>query len=272
MMKQAEVAWEMDVPQLRSTHYNATLIDTIPVNDELRRFRIRPDWPIPDFQPGQYVAVGLGNWEPRVTDVQPEILREEQSRKLVRRAYSISCSMLDESGAVVPAQHLDYLEFYVALVRRAARPPALTPRLFALRAGDRLLVEQHIVGHYTLAGVRPDDDVVFFATGTGEAPHNCMLAELLHRGHRGRLLATTCVRWRRDLGYLSAHRRLERMYPQYCYLPLTTREAVNVDPQSTVMWANAIFRITSKRVIWNAMPAGRSIRRARMCFSAAARI
>jgi hypothetical protein len=160
MMKQAEVAWEMDVPQLRSTHYNATLIDTIPVNDELRRFRIRPDWPIPDFQPGQYVAVGLGNWEPRVTDVQPEILREEQSRKLVRRAYSISCSMLDESGAVVPAQHLDYLEFYVALVRRAARPPALTPRLFALRAGDRLLVEQHIVGHYTLAGVRPDDDVV----------------------------------------------------------------------------------------------------------------
>ncbi len=32
------------------------------------------------------------------------------------------------------------------------------------------------------------------------------------------------VRYRADLGYLDRHRELERRYPHYHYLPLTTRE------------------------------------------------
>jgi ferredoxin/flavodoxin---NADP+ reductase len=149
---------------------------------------------------------------------------------VVKRAYSICSSMLDSSGRLALPQRSDELEFYVTLVRQAEKhAPALTPRLFALRPGDRLFLETHAHGHYTLAGVGTDDDVIFAATGTGEAPHNAMLADLLARGHRGRIASLTCVRYQRDLAYLATHRRLEQMFPNYRYLGLTTREPWNVD-------------------------------------------
>ena len=71
--------------------------------------------------------------------------------------------------------------------------------------------------------------MVFLSTGTGEAPHNYMLWELLRRGHQGRILSACCVRYRRDLGYLAIHEELMRRYPNYTYLPLTTREADTVE-------------------------------------------
>ena len=59
------------------------------------------------------------------------------------------------------------------------QPPALTPRLFMLKEGDRLFIGEKIAGHFTLDPVKPTDKVVFLSTGTGEAPHNYMLWELL---------------------------------------------------------------------------------------------
>ena len=67
--------------------------------------------------------------------------------------------------------------------------------------------------------------MLFLSTGTGEAPHNYVLWELLRRGHSGRILAACCVRYRRDLGYLATHERLMAQFPNYTYLSLTTREA-----------------------------------------------
>ena len=52
-----------------------------------------------------------------------------------------------------------------------------------------------------------------------------MLWELLRRGHTGQILSACCVRYARDLGYLATHDRLMGRYPNYKYLPLTTREA-----------------------------------------------
>jgi ferredoxin--NADP+ reductase len=80
--------------------------------------------------------------------------------------------------------------------------------------------------------VQRDDRVIFAATGTGEAPHNAMLAELLAWGHRGKIISVTCVRRRCDLAYLGAHRRLQERYANYRYIPLTTREPENVDAAS----------------------------------------
>ncbi len=138
--------------------------------------------------------------------------------------------MLDEVGQLAPCGSLDYLEFYVVLVRFAVKPPGLTPRLFLMREGDRLTVEKKIVGHYVMEAIKPNDTVVFMGTGTGEAPHNAMVTELLSQGHQGRIVTATCVRKREDLGYLSMHRELERKYPQYRYLVYTTREPENLDP------------------------------------------
>ncbi len=85
-----------EVSELREKLYNATIIERIDANSDLARFRIRPDNPIPPFQPGQYVALGLGNWEPRLAGTQEEIVPEKNLRKLARRAYSISCPLLGE--------------------------------------------------------------------------------------------------------------------------------------------------------------------------------
>jgi ferredoxin/flavodoxin---NADP+ reductase len=209
--------------------YNATLVDVAAVHEELRIFRVQPDWDVA-AEAGQYLALGLGNWERRVANVQPET-DPLQNHKLIRRAYSISCPILDDSDHIRRIQDHRFLEFYITLIRQAKRPPALTPRLFAMEVGARLFAEPHIVGHYTLEAVQADEPVVFFATGTGEAPHNAMLAELLHRGHRGRIVNAVCVRRRRDLGYHRVHRRLEKLFPHYRYLTLTTREPENTDPQ-----------------------------------------
>jgi ferredoxin--NADP+ reductase len=90
-------------------------------------------------------------------------------------------------------------------------------------------VAPHAHGNYTLDPVRLGDKVVFIATGTGEAPHNAMLADLLAKGHRGRVASVVCVRQRRDLGYLREHRLLMEQFPKYRYLTLTTREPENLD-------------------------------------------
>lgn len=125
---------------------------------------------------------------------------------------------------------LAFLEFYITLVRRAdEKPPALTPRIFALQPGDRIFCGPQVHGHYTLENVAPDANVIFAATGTGEAPHNAMTAQLLKAQHRGRIVNVTCVRWKKDLGYLATHRRLEAMFPHYRYVALTTREPENLD-------------------------------------------
>lgn len=215
------------IAELRAHRYNGTVVHIRTIHSDLMVLRVRPDFPRPPHLPGQYCALGLGNWEPRVGGCQPESLKPEDLTRLVRRSYSISCSIYGEPGKLRDLAEDDWLEFYVVLVRENpdGRVPALTPRLFALTEGDRLNVGEKIVGHFTAEAVRPGDTAVFLATGTGEAPHNYMVWDLLRRGHPGKILSACCVRYGRDLGYLDTHRALMRQFPNYKYLPLTTREA-----------------------------------------------
>jgi len=218
------------VAELRKKHYNATLIALRKPNPELAILRIQPDYPIPEHKPGQYTTLGLGGWEPRMPGCQEEDLKPGEESKLIRRSYSISHPILSDAGQLVVPGSLPWLEFYIVLVRQSetGKPPALTPRLFMVREGERLYMGEKITGYFTLDGVQPDDTVLFLSTGTGEAPHNYLLWELLSRGHRGKILGACCVRYRRDLGYLDLHLRLARQFPNYQYLALTTREADTV--------------------------------------------
>jgi ferredoxin--NADP+ reductase len=214
----------------RSQSYNATVVRLIKHHSDLIIMRVRPDYPLPVHKAGQYSTLGLGYWEPRHDGCQPETILEKDLPKVVKRAYSISCSVLDDGGALLDRTNADWLEFYIVLVRDSnkEKPPALTPRLFTLEEGSRLFLGEKITGHFTLDPVQPGDTVLFLSTGTGEAPHNYMLWELLRRGHQGRILAACCVRYKRDLGYLAIQEELVRRYPNYTYLPLTTREAETV--------------------------------------------
>ncbi|HEY1380286.1 MAG TPA: ferredoxin--NADP reductase [Gemmataceae bacterium] len=216
-----------EIADLRRRRYNATVASLHKVHSDLMVLRARPDFGRPPHRAGQYCTLGLGMWEPRFPGCQEEVRKPGDEGRVVRRAYSLSCSVLGEDGRLLDLDATDWLEFYIVLVRETedpARAPGLTPRLFMLREGDRLQVGERITGHFTLDGVRPTDAVVFLSTGTGEAPHNYMLWELLKAGHRGPVVAGCCVRYRRDLGYLAVHERLAQDYPNYAYMPLTTRE------------------------------------------------
>ncbi|MCI0335341.1 MAG: ferredoxin--NADP reductase [Planctomycetes bacterium] len=218
-----------EIAELRQKQYNATLALLKHVHEDLMIVRVRPDFPVPKHKPGQYGTLGLGHWEPRHPECQPEIDKPGEEKKLIRRAYSLGCSVLDEQGQLFDLERQDWVEFYIVLVRESAKgPPALTPRLFMLNEGDRIFLGEKITGHFTLDPVQPGDTVLFLSTGTGEAPHNYMLWELLRRGHTGRILAACCVRYRRDLAYMALHEELMRRHANYTYLALTTREAQNV--------------------------------------------
>jgi ferredoxin--NADP+ reductase len=214
------------IAEHRREKYNATVAYLRKLHSDLLIVRVRPDRPLQPHRPGQFTVLGLGNWEPRIPGCTPEEVLAGEEGRLARRSYSISCSVLDDNGMLLDAEHTGWLEFYIVLVRDSdkEKPPALTPRLFMLREGDRLHMGEKITGHFTLAGVQPSDTVIFLATGTGEAPHNYMLWELLRRGHPGRILSACCVRYRRDLGYRAIHDELMRRYPNYTFLSLVTRE------------------------------------------------
>jgi ferredoxin/flavodoxin---NADP+ reductase len=211
--------------------YNACVTDIRLVHEGVMVMRITPDPGVRlIYEAGQYTVLGLGAWESRDDGFRPA----DPADNMLLRAYSYSCPMLDEDGRLATTENTPFAEFYIARISRASdEPPMLTPRLFALAPGDRIFIGPRAHGHYTIDPVRATDDVLFFATGTGEAPHNAMVAELLARGHVGRILGATCVRYRQDLAYLAAHRELERRFPNYRYVALTTREPENLDSSRT---------------------------------------
>ena len=127
------------------TTANATLIAREPVSDTIVRLRIRPDGGVPAFRPGQYLAVGL-----------------EVDGRPLQRPYSMASGPED-----------DALELLIRLVPGGC----LTPRLWDLRAGDRLGVGRP-KGLFALDEDDPRRPVLV-ATGTGIAPLLSMLAARL---------------------------------------------------------------------------------------------
>ena len=220
-----------EIAELRRLRYNATVVSLRKPNPDLIIMRVRPDFPKPPHRAGQFSSLGMGMWEPRFPGCQEEVRKAGDESKVVRRAYSLSCSVIDDDDRLLDLDAAEWLEYYIVLVRSTNDPnraPGLTPRLFMLRDGDRLQISERITGHFTLEGVRPTDTIVFLGTGTGEAPHNYMLWELLRNGHAGRIVSVCCVRYLRDLGYRDIHERIVRRHSNYTYVPLTTREAANV--------------------------------------------
>lgn len=213
------------IEELRKEHYNATIAYFEPTHSDLWVLGVKPDHGDVHHLPGQYASLGLGYWEDRIDDAEDPGL-EKQWDKLVRRSYSISHRIFDEYGYLAQERDTTELEFYIVLVPPTDdNIPGLTPRLALKRPGDRIYMGPKVAGRYTLAPVTdPKGTVMFFATGTGEAPHNAMIVELLRKGHMGPIVSAVTVRNLADLGYLEKNRELERRYSNFHYMPLPTRE------------------------------------------------
>lgn len=213
------------IDELRTTHYNADITHFARTHSDLWVLAVRPDHGDVSHDAGQYASLGLGYWEPRGDGARDPGL-DHKWGNLIRRSYSISSPVFDDDGYLTDPSTSDTLEFYIVLVPPTSdRIPALTPRLALRQPGDRMYVGPRVVGRYTLAPVTdPESTVVLLSTGTGEAPHNAMVGELLRKGHTGPIVSVVSVRYGADLGYLDTNLRLEGRWPNYHYLPLVTRD------------------------------------------------
>lgn len=188
---------------------NAVVTQRTEVAPGLIILRVAPiDWELPDFVPGQYVVLGLPGSTPRCLGADLEEEPQAPDR-LILRAYSIASS----------SRAREYLEFYLALVHSGA----LTPRLFALNVGDRLWLGRKITGVFTLEETPEDVHVVLIATGTGIAPYMSMMRTVLTPHTPRRFAVVHGARHSWDLAYQAELVTLERLCPQFDYVPIISR-------------------------------------------------
>lgn len=197
---------------------NAVVTQRIEVASGLIILRVVPQgWEIPAFQSGQFAVLGLPGSAPRVrlSDPEPEPPAPD---KLIRRAYSIASGSADRQ----------FLEFYITLVQSGA----LTPRLFALKPGDRLFVGPRMSGMFTLDQVPAGSDLVLIGTGTGLAPYMSMLRSELGCDPRVRTAVLLGARHSWDLGYRGELIAMQRFCSTFFYFPVVSRPQDEIVPWS----------------------------------------
>jgi len=195
----------------------------------LMTVRVAPvGWALPEFEPGQYVSLGLYGSALRSTLAERERLTPEPE-KLIRRPYSIASS----------PENREFLEFYVNLVPTGV----LTPRLFNIGVGDRIWLGSKVSGSFTLKSVPEEANVILIATGTGLAPYASMLTSSAVLQRQRRMALIHGVRQSRDLGYRFVFTTLQDHRPNFTYLPVVSRPQLEVSP-----WPGAIGHVED---LWN---------------------
>jgi ferredoxin--NADP+ reductase len=187
---------------------NSTLVGRIDITPDLVILQVKPDGGVPNFLPGQYVALGLPGAAPRVESSRAEP-EAPAADKIIKRAYSIGSS---------PAQK-DFLEFYIALVPDGS----LTPRLAALQPGDRLFSQPKVTGTFTLDGVSGDRNLVLVATGTGLAPFMSMVRTPSTWESDRAITVVHGVRYPSDFAYADELESLRAAGRKFTYLPIASR-------------------------------------------------
>lgn len=187
---------------------NSTVAGRIDLTPELIILQVKPDAGVPNFMPGQYVALGLPGSAPRFEGAEPEP-EVPAPDKLIKRAYSISSS---------PNQR-EYLEFYIAIVPSGS----LTSRLAMVKPGDRVFTQPKVTGTFTLDGVPDERNLVLVSTGTGLAPFMSMVrTEGTWIGGR-KITIVHGVRYPEDFAYVDELASISAARPGFQYLPISSR-------------------------------------------------
>ena len=217
---------------------NATVIKRAEINHGLLVLRVVPDEALPPFKAGQYTVLGL----PGTAARSPHADQEEPLAKpeaLIKRAYSVTSSSLEGQ----------YLEFYIALVRTGA----LTPRLFAVKEGDRIWMGPKIVGMFTLDEVPQGNDLVLIATGTGLAPYLSMLRSAYEFDADRTTVVCHAARVSWDLGYRSDLEGFAARYANFHYLPIIDEKDRDPNWHGEVGFVNRFVEEgTSENLLGNA--------------------
>ena len=188
---------------------NSIVAQRVDMSPDLIILRVVPDgWELPDFKPGQFAVLGLPGTSSRTefSDSEDELVKPE---KMIKRAYSIASSSTNK----------EYIEFYVALVRSGA----LTPRLFALKPGEKIFLGKKLTGMFTLDMVNEDANIVMLSTGTGLAPYMSMLRTVLKASMTNHFVVAHGARHSWDLGYRSELMTLRNICKKLTYIPVISR-------------------------------------------------
>lgn len=204
-----------------SQNYNATVVAVTEFSAGLRTIHIRPDTPISPFESGQYVTLGLEGATPRAGACLEEG-RPTDPSKMVLRAYSIAS----------PGDRVDELEFFVAHVPGGS----MTPRVWALEAGDRIQLGKRFVGNFTLSKAQTKQ-ILMVGTGTGIAPFIAFARDAARHPDIRYVLLHGATQ-RRELGYYGELHALGCSLSNFTYLPAISRP--HLDPT----WAGQKGRLT----------------------------
>lgn len=225
----------------RKSTLNAVVSHKIEVAPGLIVLRVVPDgWLLPAFKPGQFAVLGLPPEATRCETSDPDEDAPSPGR-LIRRAYSIASSSVSR----------EYFEFYINLVQSGL----LTPRLFALRPGDRVWLGPKIAGTFTLEQAPAEANIVLVATGTGLAPYMSMLRTNLadEGGRRFAVLLGARHSW--DLGYHAELVTMERLCNDFDYIPTISRPDEEVVPWTgRVGYVQDLWRQAAIRQAWGWSP------------------
>ena len=187
--------------------YNASVVAKEKITDSLFILKVKPDVEIPDFLPGQYIALGLPGSAPRAANCLE--VEGADPEKLIKRSYSIGS----------PATEKGYYEFYIAVVPEGI----LSPRLVCLKEGDRLFIGRKPVGTFHLAEVPDGADLVFVSTGTGIAPYTAMLRMPDAFAKFSSITLIHGVRYETDFAYQDELKTLAQTEARFSYLTTVSR-------------------------------------------------
>ncbi len=214
---------------MSASDLNAVVTLVNRISPWLMVLQVVPDgWTFPEFIPGQYTTVGLFGTAPR-RDLAEREVTPADPYKLIQRAYCIASSPVNK----------EFVEFFIHLVPHGV----LSPRLFALKIGDRVNLSDRITGAFTFHDVPDDANVALIATGTGLAPYVSMLSTHLRFGSQRRVAVLHGVRNSWDLGYRSILMTMQHLRSNVTYVPVISRPA-----DEPVPWRRAIGHVQD---VWN---------------------
>jgi ferredoxin--NADP+ reductase len=196
---------------------NAIVTQRIEINPRLINLRVVPEvGELPDFIAGQFVLLGLPWSAPRYSGTGQDSMIPRKPEKLILRSYSVASSSVAR----------EYLEFHVGLVESGL----LSPRLFALKTGDRLYLGPQFMGLFTLSEAPTDANVILIATGTGVAPYMSMMRTEAVRGLSRRFAVIHGAHNSFGQGYHEELKTLDAVSPNFDYLPIISNPFEETTP------------------------------------------
>ena len=190
------------------TEYNAVVDQKINISPSLMILRVVPvGWELSPFTPGQFTILALPGKAPCIPEAEPP--EKDNPDAWIRRPYSASSS----------ADQEQYIEFYIRLVYSGE----LTPRLFALKTGDKLYMFPKLRGMLTLDTVDDDKNILFIATGTGLAPYMSMIRSDAPCNKRKIAVIHGALN-SGDLGFRAELEHLERLCENFSYVPVISHQ------------------------------------------------